>query len=972
MIPVLTVGLVFQTPAKAANIKNLKLVLEADWGFYTPTNAAEYIPFSKGEKGYIFSNVYSKGKKPEITVKSNKPSLVKVQAKVLTWSGKDYNRRNALVYTAKKKLQNTTITFTVSAKASNGKTLSKSMKIHLEQVDASEEIHECKHCIEGEISRKGEISASATFFKAATIKATFSLPPKRVWDFYYSMDYGEFGLTVCPHRKYKVSVSVRNENDRAIAGANIVVESYYAPENASAMIYGTEKANMNGEAEFFLSGKTYRISAEMENGRTISKKVKIGKKAKKVVLRVSAAASEEGENQSFFEKKFAAVKTSADMAAAIDEYGNLYTWGVNFNSQLGQGEKKENESYEHQIILKDVSEVILGRYQAHAAIKKNGDLYMWGWNDRCQIGNGVEDAWNDPKVYPTPIKIFSNVEKFYFMGNGCAVITRDGDLYTWGENSAGNVGDGTTEKRSLPVKVFSNVEQFFAMEHTSLAITKDHKFYIWGQKPNFHGLIRENAQYKSPEFLYDGIKQFYGDGDNYHLLTTDGKLYTWGRDWHYYGDGTTERREYKPIKVMNGIREIVRNGMVISNDGDLYTWGYNYDGVLGNGTNVHQALPVKILSDVETAKTYDNNKNRTVITKDGDLYIWGSNKSYEIGDGTQEDVYTPKKVLSDVVSVDIKAFSMAVTKEGTLFVWGKSYIFPVSVGTVIEKPTPVPVNTLSSGKKLRPEKQYKKQKKSISGLSSGILYNYYVVKTKETEELFSEDNLLYIGQETADENGNLEVDYELSKPCETPVFFAVGSEKTAMENVEVSLGDIVYTGEEKKITPVLSYDGKELTEGIDYEMEGDFSVSKAGEYTVIFYGLGEYDGVIQRSFTVKAESSLNEDEHDDEGNSSETNTSLKKPSKVTGLSVKNQKGKKILVKWKAQSGVSGYQIQYALNKKFTKQKKTKNVSKSAKKKTLTGLKKGKKYYVRVRAFRKKSGKTKYGSYSTVKSVKIKK
>ena len=102
------------------------------------------------------------------------------------------------------------------------------------------------------------------------------------------------------------------------------------------------------------------------------------------------------------------------------------------------------------------------------------------------------------------------------------------------------------------------------------------------------------------------------------------------------------------------------------------------------------------------------------------------------------------------------------------------------------------------------------------------------------------------------------------------------------------------------------------------------------------------------------------------------NTKLKKPGKVTGLKVKNKKKKKIVVKWRKKTNVSGYQIQYALNKKFTKKKKSKWVGKKKSSKTISKLKKGKKYYIRVRAYRKKSGKKLYGKWSKVKKVKIKK
>ena len=102
------------------------------------------------------------------------------------------------------------------------------------------------------------------------------------------------------------------------------------------------------------------------------------------------------------------------------------------------------------------------------------------------------------------------------------------------------------------------------------------------------------------------------------------------------------------------------------------------------------------------------------------------------------------------------------------------------------------------------------------------------------------------------------------------------------------------------------------------------------------------------------------------------NKKVKKPGRVTGVSVYNKKKKKMVVSWSWKTNVAGYQIQYALNKKFTKKKKSKWAGKWKSAKTISKLKKGKKYYVRVRAYRKKSGKKIYGKWSKVKKVKIKK
>lgn len=110
------------------------------------------------------------------------------------------------------------------------------------------------------------------------------------------------------------------------------------------------------------------------------------------------------------------------------------------------------------------------------------------------------------------------------------------------------------------------------------------------------------------------------------------------------------------------------------------------------------------------------------------------------------------------------------------------------------------------------------------------------------------------------------------------------------------------------------------------------------------------------------------------GGTSEYKTAVKEvtvtvvPAKVTGVSVSNKKAKQLAVKWKKNKNVSGYQIQYATNKSFAK---AKTVKASSAKSAIRKLKKGKKYYVRVRAYKSINGEKFVGSWSKAKVKKVK-
>ena len=92
-------------------------------------------------------------------------------------------------------------------------------------------------------------------------------------------------------------------------------------------------------------------------------------------------------------------------------------------------------------------------------------------------------------------------------------------------------------------------------------------------------------------------------------------------------------------------------------------------------------------------------------------------------------------------------------------------------------------------------------------------------------------------------------------------------------------------------------------------------------------------------------------------------------SKVILQVPKNKKGRKLVVRWNAVKDAKGYQLQYALNKKF---KKKKSVQTKKTKYTIKKLKKKKTYYIQVRAYKMNGKKKVYGKWSTVKKVKIKK
>lgn len=94
------------------------------------------------------------------------------------------------------------------------------------------------------------------------------------------------------------------------------------------------------------------------------------------------------------------------------------------------------------IDLKNVSDIVLGS-SVYGAITEDGDLYMWGNNTNGQVGNGTLE---DTQV---PEKILENVADIRIGDNVCAAFTENGDLYMWGSNRWGQIGNGSNGETSV-------------------------------------------------------------------------------------------------------------------------------------------------------------------------------------------------------------------------------------------------------------------------------------------------------------------------------------------------------------------------------------------------------------------------------------------------------------------------------------------------------------------------------------------
>ena len=167
-----------------------------------------------------------------------------------------------------------------------------------------------------------------------------------------------------------------------------------------------------------------------------------------------------------------------------------------------------------------------------------------------------------------------------------------------------------------------------------------------------------------------------------------------------------------------------------------------------------------------------------------------------------------------------------------------------------------------------------------------------------------------------------------------------------VKTVKFSKTAFVYNGKaQKPSVTVKDEKGKALKLGTDYTVSYPSGCKNVGSYTVTVKLKGKYSGKKMLTFKINP--------------------------KATALKTVSGKKQALLVKWKKQTKqVTGYQLQVATNKAFTKNKKTVNV-KGAKKasSTVKKLKSKKKYYVRIRTYKTVGGKKIYSKWSKVKSAK---
>lgn len=179
--------------------------------------------------------------------------------------------------------------------------------------------------------------------------------------------------------------------------------------------------------------------------------------------------------------KLEAAALGTAFTLALTREGHVYVWGRNNLGQLGMGDFEERLT-PTAMTLKNIVAVANGINHG-VALNKAGEVYTWGTNSRGQIGNG-EKATGSKGAVTSPYKV-TLPSKAVAIGAGnmnTFAILENGDLYAWGDNFKGVLGDGTSEHRTTPTKItaVSKVKQVDSGARHTMVLLQDGKVMVWG------------------------------------------------------------------------------------------------------------------------------------------------------------------------------------------------------------------------------------------------------------------------------------------------------------------------------------------------------------------------------------------------------------------------------------------------------------------------------------------------------------
>ena len=402
-------------------------------------------------------------------------------------------------------------------------------------------------------------------------------------------------------------------------------------------------------------------------------------------------------------EKIVQISEGVDSVLMLAQSGRVYSYGTNTYGQLGDGTLVSKQSgistvvkTEANNILENVKEVSAGdRYGV--AVTFDGKVYVFGINETKQLGydNIVEDGGIQESHYAILKEDVTNIERVTAGFLHTSVYKRDGNVYTWGEGTDGELGNGDTSSYHEAQNVGKNTIKTNSNEIvTEVEDTFD--IDAWINYFNLFGDIDTSFTYE----ILDGSKALVD------ALSGEGMGISSGRTSVIVKSGTSDEiavvkllvldKGSKPanmdIHIEPQVETYGNHVAMLKVDGTVWCYGLGTYGELGNGYTENSDEPVKALFPAGTiiTKIAVGENHCLALDSKGNVWVWGRNNYYQLGNDSNENILTPTKItkLSNIKDIACGPnTSFAVTESGEVYGWGLNANGECGIGSYTNKIT---------------------------------------------------------------------------------------------------------------------------------------------------------------------------------------------------------------------------------------------------------------------------------------------
>jgi alpha-tubulin suppressor-like RCC1 family protein len=296
--------------------------------------------------------------------------------------------------------------------------------------------------------------------------------------------------------------------------------------------------------------------------------------------------------------------------------GTLWAWGSDQYGHLGDNSTVNKSSPVTTsgggTNWSKISAGSFGSFGFAMAIKTDGTLWGWGWNNNGQLGN------NSVAHKSSPITVSGGGTTWSQVSCGqeaTAAIKTDGTLWTWGSNYAGQLGNNSTINRSSPGTIAGAGTTWSKVScgyYCIAAIKIDNSLWTWGYN-GAYGQLGNTSQNdtSSPGSISGGGEwKHISCGNEFMLgIKIDGTLWGWGDNQSgqlcinpSVFTSSPRQNQYGGTNWKN-IKATDLSAFGIKTDGTLWAWGRQYIGILGTGGISNQSSPVTIFGGGTNWKT---------------------------------------------------------------------------------------------------------------------------------------------------------------------------------------------------------------------------------------------------------------------------------------------------------------------------------------------------------------------------------